>query len=155
MESYGIPILEKYSLMLKTLPYYSYTHKAWILLSCFSQKSRKILKDNYKAFLYWMEKNLLQVEIDHRYYNIKRKFSLPWDLFKFNITIRREEHATFFKEWIANINLIFLKRVSKLIIINKIFFILTLFSKLYLVMLNHSAYQQCYARNIIKIIIQI
>ena len=51
MESYGIPIIEKYSLMLKTLPYYSYTHNGLLLLSCFSQKSRKNLKDNYKAFL--------------------------------------------------------------------------------------------------------
>ena len=103
MESYRIPILEKYSLMLKTLPYYSYTHKAWLLLSCFSPKSRKILKDNYKAFLNWMEKNLMEVEIDD-YYNIKRKYSLPFDLFKFYIWIRSEEQATYFKEWIVSIN---------------------------------------------------
>ena len=104
MESYRIPILEKYSLMLKTLPYYSYTHNAWLLLSCFSPKSTKILKDNYKAFLNWMEKNLMQVEIKNE--NIERRYSLPWDLFKFNITIRNEERATYFKKWIANINLI-------------------------------------------------
>ena len=104
MESYRIPILEKYSLMLKTLPYYSYTHKALLLLSCFSQDSRKILKDNYKAFLNWMDSNLMQVEIKKK--KIERRYSLPWDLFKFNITIESEEHATYFKEWIANINLI-------------------------------------------------
>ena len=104
MESYGIPILEKYSIMLKTLPYYSYTHNAWLLLSCFSQKSRKILKDNYKAFLNWMEKNLMQVEIKEE--NIERRYSLPLDLFKFNIKIENEEQATYFKEWIVNINLI-------------------------------------------------
>ena len=104
MESYGIPILEMYSLMLNTLPYFSYTHKAWLLLSYFSQKSRKNLKDNYKAFLNWMEKNLMQVEID--YENIKRRYSLPLDLFKFKIWITNEEQATFFKKWIVNINLI-------------------------------------------------
>ena len=104
MESYGIPILEKYSLMLNTLPYYSYTHKAWLLLSYFSQKSRKKLKDNYKAFLNWMEKNLMQVKID--YENIKRRYSLPLDLFKFKIWITNEEQATYFKKWIININLI-------------------------------------------------
>ena len=104
MESYGIPILEKYSLMLKTLPYFSYTHKAWLLLSYFSQKSRKNLKDNYKAFLNWMEKNLMQVEIYDE--NIKRRYSLPLDLFKFKIWITNEEQATFFKKWIVNINLI-------------------------------------------------
>ena len=104
MESYRIPILEKYSLMLNTLPYFSYTHKAWLLLSYFSQKSRKNLKDNYKAFLNWMEKNLMQVEID--YENIKRRYSLPLDLFKFKIWIRNEEQATYFKKWIVNINLI-------------------------------------------------
>ena len=104
MESYRIPILEKYSIMLKTLPYYSYTHNAWLLLSCFSQKSRKILKDNYKAFLNWMEKNLMQVEIKDE--NIERRYSLPWDLFKFNITIKSEKGAIYFKKWIVNINLI-------------------------------------------------
>ena len=104
MESYGILILEKYSLMLKTLPYYSDTHKAWFLLSCFSPKSRKTLKDNNKAFLNWMEKNLMHVEIKNE--NIKRRYSLPLDLFKFKIWIRSEEHATYFKEWIVNINLI-------------------------------------------------
>ena len=104
MESYGIPILEKYSLMLKTLPYYSYTHKAWLLLSCFSPKSREILKDNYKAFLNWMEKNLMQVEIKDE--NIERKYYLPLDMFKFRIMIRSVEQATYFKEWIVDINLI-------------------------------------------------
>ena len=104
MESYRIPILEKYSLMLKTLPYYSCTHKAWLLLSCFSQKSRKNLKDNCKAFLNWMDSNLMEVWIN--YENIKRRYSLPWDLFKFRIIIRSEEHATYFKKWIVNINLI-------------------------------------------------
>ena len=104
MESYRIPILEKYSLMLKTLPYYSNTHKACLLLSCFSQKSRKNLKDNYKAFLNWMEANLIQVWIDNQ--NIKRRYSLPCDLFKFEISINNEEQATHFKEWIISINLI-------------------------------------------------
>ena len=104
MESYRIPILEKYSLMLKTLPYYSYTHKVWLLVSCFSQKSRKILKDNYKAFLNWMEKNLMEVKINDE--NNKRRYSLPWELFKFVIKIESEEQATYFKEWIVNINLI-------------------------------------------------
>ena len=103
MESYGIPILEKYSLMLKTLPYYSDTHKAWLLLSCFSPKSRKNLKNNYKAFLNWMEANIKEVEIkDH---NIKRRYSLPLDLFKFNITIESKVQATYFKKWIVKINL--------------------------------------------------
>ena len=104
MESYGIQILEKYSLMLKTLPYYSNTHNAWLLLSLFSPKSRKNLKENYKAFLNWMEKNLMKVEIKDE--NIKRRYSLPWDLFQFNIRIRNEEQATYFKKWIVNINLI-------------------------------------------------
>ena len=104
MESYGIQILEKYSLMFKTLPYYSYTHNAWLLLSYFSQKSRKNLKDNYKAFLNWMEKNLMQVEIKDK--NIERRYSLPWDLFKFYIVIGNEKFATYFKEWIVKINLI-------------------------------------------------
>ena len=102
MESYGIPILEKYSLMLKTLPYYSYTHNAWLLLSCFSQKSRKNLKDNYKAFLNWMGKNLMEVKIENE--NIERRYYLPWDLFKFLIEITNKEQATYFKEWIVNIN---------------------------------------------------
>ena len=46
----------------------------------------------------------MQVEIKNE--NIKRRYSLPWDLFKFNIDIESEEQATYFKEWIININLI-------------------------------------------------
>ena len=104
MESYGIPILEKYSLMLKTLPYFSNTHKAWLLLSCFSKKSRENLKDNYKSFLNWMKNNLMEVKIENQ--NIKRRYSLPCDLFKFGIMIKSKEQATYFKEWIGSINLI-------------------------------------------------
>ena len=103
MESYEIPILEKYSLVLKTLPYYSYTHKAWPLFSCFSQKSRKNLKDNYKAFLNWMDSNLMEVKIKDE--NTERRYLLPWDLFKFKIWIESEEYATYYKKWIVNINL--------------------------------------------------
>ena len=104
METYKIPILEKLGLMLKTLPYYSYAHNAWILLSCFSKKSRKFFKNNYKAFLNWMEKNLMEVEIEND--NIKRRYSLPLNLYKFKIWISNEDQATYFKEWIININLI-------------------------------------------------
>ena len=46
----------------------------------------------------------MEVEIDDK--NIKRRYPLPLDLFKFNIWIRNEERATYFKKWIANINLI-------------------------------------------------
>ena len=46
----------------------------------------------------------MQVEINDQ--NIERRYALPWDLFKFNITIIREEQATYFKKWIVNINLI-------------------------------------------------
>ena len=46
----------------------------------------------------------MEVGIDDE--NIERRYSLPWDLFKFGIWIESEEHATYFKEWIVNINLI-------------------------------------------------
>ena len=46
----------------------------------------------------------MEVQIYNK--NIERRYSLPWDLFKFNVTIGNEEQATYFKEWIANINLI-------------------------------------------------
>ena len=51
-----------------------------------------------------MEANLMEVWIKDE--NIKRRYSLPLDLFKFNIMIRNEEQATYFKEWIVSINLI-------------------------------------------------
>ena len=51
-----------------------------------------------------MEKNLMQVEIC--YDKIKRRYSLPLDLFKSRLLIQSEEHATYFKKWIVNINLI-------------------------------------------------
>ena len=46
----------------------------------------------------------MQVKIDDE--NNKRRYSLPWELFKFVIKIESEEQATYFKEWIVNINLI-------------------------------------------------
>ena len=46
----------------------------------------------------------MKVEIYNK--NIKRRYSLPLDLFKFYIRIINEEQATYFKEWIVNINLI-------------------------------------------------
>ena len=46
----------------------------------------------------------MEVEIENE--NIKRRYSLPLDLFKLTIWIKSEEHATYFKEWIVNINLI-------------------------------------------------
>ena len=46
----------------------------------------------------------MQVEIKNE--NIERRYSLPLDLFKFDIGIKNEEQATYFKEWIVNINLI-------------------------------------------------
>ena len=51
-----------------------------------------------------MEKNLMQVEIKDE--NIERRYSLPWDLFKFYIVIGNEKFAAYFKEWIVKINLI-------------------------------------------------
>ena len=52
-----------------------------------------------------MEKNLMEVGIKNE--NIVRRYSLPCDLFKFDIWIESEEQATYFKEWIVNINLIY------------------------------------------------
>ena len=49
----------------------------------------------------------MRVEIKDE--NIERRYSLPWDLFKFKIWIKSEEQATYFKEWITNINLKLLK----------------------------------------------
>ena len=46
----------------------------------------------------------MEVEIENE--NIKRRYSLPLDLFNFKIWVKSEEQATYFKEWIANINLI-------------------------------------------------
>ena len=46
----------------------------------------------------------MQVEIDDE--NIERRYSLPLDLFKFNIVIGYEKQATYFKKWIVNINLV-------------------------------------------------
>ena len=70
----------------------------------FLAEVEKNLQDNCKAFLNWMETNLMEVEIKNE--NIDRRYFLPWDLFKYRIIIRSEELATYFKEWIVNINLI-------------------------------------------------
>ena len=46
------------------------------------------------------------MEVEIKDENIKRRYSLPLDLFKFRIMIRNEEHVTYFKMWIVNVNLI-------------------------------------------------
>ena len=74
-----------------------------------------------------MDSNLMQVEIENE--NIERRYFLPCDLFKFGITIESEEQATYFKKWIVKINLIEFNQVSKPIITNKLFLILTLVLK--------------------------
>ena len=36
---------------------------------------------------------------------LKEDIFLPWDLFKYKISICSKEHATYFKKWKVNINL--------------------------------------------------
>ena len=82
MEVSRIIILEKLSLITVVMPYYSYTHRIFLVLSMLSKKSRFILKSNYGAFRkamlkYTLEKNSKIKDLANLY--------LPLDLFKFRI----------------------------------------------------------------------
>ena len=105
MENYITPIFYIKDLLLKIMPYYSYTHNAFLLLSSLSKASRKNLEEFYEAFINWMKSNLMEVKINDD--NIREKYSLPLDLFNFEIIIEDVEHAAYFKRLIEHINLIF------------------------------------------------
>ena len=95
MERYRFSFFDRLGLMWQTMPYYSYAHNAFLLLSCLSKRSRKNLEENYEAFLNWMMQNLMEVKIGDD--SKGREYSLPWDLFKFTIIIENEEQAIYFK----------------------------------------------------------
>ena len=101
MEGSQIPILENFPLISKTMPYYGYTHRMLLLLSIFSKKSRRLIIDNYKAFVrimrdFWLEKEVCIKDL--------LILNLPYDLFKFKIESDSLNHGV--DDLVALINIV-------------------------------------------------
>ena len=82
MEKIHISILDKISLLSIIMPYYSCSHKSFLLLSTLSSKIRRNLSDFYVEFRKFMLKFCKEKEV-----GIKdlADLRLPMDLFKFKI----------------------------------------------------------------------
>ena len=98
MES-RIPILENIVLNSVIMPYYSYTHKAFLLLSSMCSRSRRKLDDFYEEFRSAMKNYCMNI-----YQNRNQKvLSLPWDLFRFKFSVSSIEKANCFIEFLNNL----------------------------------------------------
>ena len=98
MES-RIPILENIVLNSVIMPYYSYTHKAFLLLSSLCSRSRRKLDNFYEEFRSAMKNYCMNI-----YQNRNPKvLSLPWDLFRFIFSISTIEKANCFIEFLNNL----------------------------------------------------
>ena len=83
MERARIPLLENIALISTIMPYYSYTHNAFLLVSALWSRSRSKLDEFYEEFRYSMRKYCMLL-------NSRKNGSLltlPWDLFWFSISV--------------------------------------------------------------------
>ena len=98
MES-RIPILENIVLNSVIMPYYSYTHKAFLLLSSLYSRSRRKLDDFYEEFRSAMKNYCMNIYQSRN----PKVLSLPWDLFRFNFSISTVERVNCFIEFLSNL----------------------------------------------------
>ena len=99
MENSKVSVLENFSLISKIMPYYGHTHKAFLVLSCLSKNTRQKLDEYYNEFWSIMQELWINLFIDHELIN---RLELPWDLFRFNLTLNNDVIQNFI-EWTINI----------------------------------------------------
>ena len=104
MEQQKISLLSRFDTISHVMPYYSFTHKAFLLLSSLCSDSRWKLNEYYKEIVQCMSKFWMCISIDSS--NIQKSLLLPCDLFVFSIDwLSVEDMFTFiqFIEDLANI----------------------------------------------------
>ena len=79
MESYRISIIERFPLVSVIMPYYSFKHEMFLLLSILSKKTRKNLAKNYEGFRRIMHKYSKEIIVKD---SSEWKIKFPYDLFK-------------------------------------------------------------------------
>ena len=79
MEWSRIPILDKFDAISHIMPYYEYTHKAFLMLSSLCSSIRSKLDEFYSEFIQWMKNSWTCIEIASE--NMRKPLFLPSDLF--------------------------------------------------------------------------
>ena len=85
MIAFRISLLENFGTCSVIASYYGPTHQSFLLLSQLSKESRKMLDDNYEGIL----NSLIGTAIWLNVYEDEQKdlLSLPWDLFRYDISL--------------------------------------------------------------------
>ena len=102
MEQTKIPMLSRFDTISSIMPYYSATHRAFLLLSSLCSATRWKLDEQYWAFINWMSSHwmLLNIKPDNSY----KKLFLPNDLFEMNIEWWDSEYSDEFFKFIKNLH---------------------------------------------------
>ena len=100
MLSSRIWLLEKFGTSLVVISYFGPAHKSFLLLSQFNKKSREMMDKKFEGIMNWIVRTSICLKIE---VNIKRIF-LPWNLFRFDISINTEQWMKAFLKLIQNIN---------------------------------------------------
>ena len=83
MERLNIPMLNRFDTISHIMAYYSFTHKAFLLLTSLWSVTRNKLDEFYDEFALWMKDNSMKIKVNsltmHKY------FFLPNDLFILDI----------------------------------------------------------------------
>ena len=98
MERLKIPMFDRFDAISHIMPYYSLTHKAFLLLSSLSSTTRRKLDEYYFEFVEWMKGWWLAVDIDLD--RIEEYKFFPLDLFIINFTFITEYGISAFIEFI-------------------------------------------------------
>ena len=81
--AYHISLLEKLGVTSIVMSYFGYTHRAFLILTRLSRQSRKMLDQNYDAFMNSMVWNNAHFDIQEDIKLLK----LPWNLFRYSIKL--------------------------------------------------------------------
>ena len=83
------------------MPYYSWAHKCFLLLSSLWSKSRAKLDEYYTEFRRLMMANSRHILIKD---TSMQNLFLPWDLFKFSVVLRENADALLFNRFVQNLS---------------------------------------------------
>ena len=99
MEGRRIPILENFAIISIIMPYYSFSHNGFLLLSTLCTKSRSKLDEFYEEFRNSMRNYCMKIisRINANW------IYLPSDLFKFSISVNVEKDAKNMIWFISNL----------------------------------------------------
>ena len=102
MDQSEISMFQRFYVISNVMPYYSYTHKAFLLLSSLWSSSRYKLDEYYNEFIRWMSWNRKYIEI--QFSNIQKYLFLPNDLFEIGIADITETTINIFIQFIEKLS---------------------------------------------------